>query len=237
MPPAAEKVTITATDTRIPAFYFPPPPDRRRAGTGLLLFHGSDGLQAHHREMAARLAAGGYQVLLPEWFGSRLPRCPDWASVTAADLEACGAWLRQDAPEKAAAIGIIGVSRGGGVALYAASLIPGVRAVVNFSGLTGWEDGMAALAGLNFNPRDHLDFLRRVSAPILSFHGDADDIVPVSNTYQLDKACRRFGVAHRYFIYPGVGHSFIWPDSERFHPRASADAEEKTRAFLAAHLS
>jgi dienelactone hydrolase len=230
-----DNVKMKSGDVVIPGFFCRP------AGGGpfpaLILFHGTDGFQPTHRKLAVDLAHEGYAVLVPEWFGPERPRRLSWEMVPPADLKAMGEWIKKQPEVDDRRLGLMGASRGGGLALYAASLIPGIRAVVNFFGLTCWSGGMEEFRRLPFNPGDHLDFLRRVSSPILSFHGDRDTVVKVENTFMLDRTCRRFGLEHHRVIYPGVDHSFIWPGNPRYHRDAHRDSWKKNLAFLNRRLS
>ena len=230
-----KNVLISTGDVSIPGFFCRP--TNRGPFPGLILFHGTDGFQPTHRKLAVDLAHQGYAVLVPEWFGPDRPKRLSWEMLPPGDLEAMGRWIKKQPGVDNLRLGLVGASRGGGLALYAASLIPEVRAVVNFFGLTCWSGGMEEFRRLPFNSNDHLDFLRRVSSPILSFHGDRDTVVSVKNTYLLDRACRRFGLEHHYVIYSGVDHSFIWPGNPRYHRGAHRDSWEKTLAFLSRRLS
>ena len=227
-------VSITSGDVTIPGFFCRP------AGSGpfpaLIFFHGTDGLQPTHRKLAIDLAHEGYAVLVPEWFGQNLPARLSWEMLTGMDLEAMGLWLKAVDGIDPRRLGLLGASRGGGLALYAASVIHDVKAVINFFGLTCWTKGMEEFRHLPLNANDHLDFLHRISCPVLSFHGNRDTVVGVENTFQLDQACRRFGVNHRCIIYPGVDHSFIWPGNPRYNRDAHRDTWVKTLAFLSKNL-
>jgi predicted peptidase len=48
-----------------------------------------------------------------------------------------------------------------------------------------------------------------ISMPIWTFHGDADDVVPVAGTREMVNALRAAGGAPKYTEYPGGGHG-IW---------------------------
>lgn len=61
--------------------------------------------------------------------------------------------------------------------------------------------------------------------PVLTLHGDLDDVVPVSQARALDAALRKVGVAHELVVLPGVKHAF---------GRQTADANrERIYAFFA----
>ena len=230
-----ENVAIVSGEITIPGVFCRPP--GQGLFPGLILFHGTDGFQPTHLKLAADLAHEGYAVLVPEWFGPQRPERSGWEDLPPVDLDAMGKWVREQPGVDGRRLGLLGASRGGGLALYAASLIPGIRAVVNFFGLTCLTGGMESFRCLPFNPGDHHDFLRRVSAPVRSFHGDRDTVVGVENTFRLDRACRRFGIEHHYTIYPGVDHSFIWPGNPRYQRDAHRDTWEQTLAFLRCRLS
>jgi predicted peptidase len=42
--------------------------------------------------------------------------------------------------------------------------------------------------------------------PIWAFHGEADDVIPVSETYRTVEALRAIGADVKLTVYPGVGH-------------------------------
>ena len=229
------KVAIKSGDVTIPGFFCRP------SGSGpfpaLIFFHGTDGFQPTHRKLARELAHEGYAVLIPEWFGGKLPRRLSWDMLPPADLRTLGLWIRKLQEVDGRRLGLMGASRGGGLALYAGSVIPEVRAIVNYFGLTSWPGGMESFCRLPLNPDNHLDFLQKIVCPILSFHGDRDTIVGVKNTFLLDQTCQRFGIEHHYTIYPGVDHSFIWSGNPRYNRDAHRDSWIKTLDFLKTQLS
>ncbi len=206
-------------------------------GTGpfpaVIVMHGSDGCKHNHLRIAEKLAGRGMAAFVPTWFGYHESRA-HWDHLRPEDIPTAIADFQQLAevdPERTA---FMGFSRGGGLALYYGSQTPGTRGIVNYFGLTAWEGGLAELPHLSLNPDDHLDFIGSITCPILSFHGDADTVVPVTNTYLLNDACRRLGVAHEFVVYPGVDHSFIWndPDNEKYDRRAHRDSWERAMLFL-----
>ena len=203
----------------------------------VIVMHGSDGFKTNHLKIAEKLAGQGMAAFVPTWFGYHQNRA-HWDHLRPEDIPAAIADFQQLADADPNRTAFLGVSRGGGLALYYASQTPGTLAVVNYFGLTAWEGGLAELPHLPLNPGDHLDFVKNITCPILSLHGDADDVVPVTNTHLLDKACHRYGVAHEVIIYPGINHSFIWNDidNEKYDKAAHLDSWERTVRFLKQYL-
>jgi acetyl esterase/lipase len=44
--------------------------------------------------------------------------------------------------------------------------------------------------------------------PVLTIHGEVDDLVPVAQARALDAALRKVGAAHELVVLPGVGHAY-----------------------------
>lgn len=76
--------------------------------------------------------------------------------------------------------------------------------------------------------------------PIWTFHGDADDIVPLFRTQDIVDAVKRAGGSPRLTVYPGVGHNawvktyedpevFEWLLSQRLSNRPHAKMREQDR--------
>ena len=71
------------------------------------------------------------------------------------------------------------------------------------------------------------DSIKRMP-PTLMFHGDKDDVVPLSDANHLAEYLRAHHFSVRYHIYPGEGHQFA--DS------AATDMLERAVRFLAPDL-
>ena len=226
------KPSIQTGDGDIPAFFCIPPGKGRFPA--VIVLHGSDGFKSNHAEFAQGLCREGFAVLVPTWFGGESPRA-HWDEVRVADLVQTGAWLKSRSGVRTDLIGCLGFSRGGGLALIFGALLPETRAIVNYFGLTAWKGGLEEFAHLPLNENDPFNFVKKISCPIISFHGDQDNVVPVENTYRLDDACRRFGVDHHYFIYARVNHSFVWP-GDKYNESAQLDSWQRALGFLQHHL-
>lgn len=232
MPVVEENTAYRADDLEIPCFFCTP------AGDGpfplVIVLHGSDGFKPNHAQIARNLARQGLAAIAPTWFGGDSTRA-HWDELHPGDITAGVVWLESSPAVDTNRLGLIGFSRGGGLALIMGALMPQTRAIVNYFGLTAWQGGLQEFPHLPLNASDPYDFVRRISSPILSFHGARDTVVPAEDTLNLDIACRKFGVRHHYVIYSNVDHSFIWP-GEKHRQHAHKDSWEKTVAFLIGHL-
>lgn len=229
-----EKQIICRTDeTRIPGLFFQP--EGQGPFAVVIAFHGSDGFKSNHAAVARKLAEAGFAALALTWFGASSERA-HWSQVRQEDIFAGVSWLKKEPAVDRHRLGLMGFSRGGGLALMMGSLIPQTRAIVNYFGLTAWENGLEEFRNFNLNHPGHLDFVKNISGPILSFHGTRDTVVPVENTLQLDMACQKYGLDHTLILYPGLDHSFIWP-GDKHNREAHEDSWGKTLQFLRKNLS
>lgn len=229
---SAKSISYPAGSINVPGFLCLPKGQSTRGA--IVVLHGSDGFKPNHEQIARRLAAEGFAALAVSWFGGASARS-HWSELRADDILQSIAFLKQKSSVDANKLGLIGFSRGGGLALIMASLIPRVKAVVNYFGLTAWKNGLEEFDHLPLNQSEPLDFIRNLSCPVLSFHGKLDTVVPAENTIDLDLACKKYGVDHHYVLYPDVNHSFVWP-GDKYNPMAHQDSWELTLAFYKNHL-
>ena len=232
MPVDEKMTTYRAEGLEIPCLFCIP------AGEGpfplVMTLHGSDGFKSNHAQIARIIAGEGIAAMAPTWFGGESPRA-HWDELQADDITAGVAWLRNRPEVDTDRLGMIGFSRGGGLALIMGALMPRTRAIVNYFGLTAWQGGLQEFPNLPLNAADAYDFVRRIHCPILSFHGAMDTVVPAEDTLNLNAACQKYGIDHNYIIYPDVDHSFIWP-GDKHRPHAHKDSWDRTIAFFKKHL-
>ena len=118
---------------------------------------------------------------------------------------------------------------------------PKVAAIINWFGITDVRDLLSdapnargyAIEWLGSRP-DAAELATRLSPmtwiragipPILTIHGDADKLVPVSHATRLHDALQKAGLANQVVIIPGAGHGDFNPEQVRI----SYDA---VRSFL-----
>lgn len=227
-----EEIKIESGDSTIPGFFSLPHSKVTGKWPGLLIFHGTDGLGPQHLEFAATLAPKGYACLLPQWFGGNSSR-DHWRDLDPEDLKVFWQTLRNKPRIDSERCALLGFSRGGGLALLAASLLPDVKGVVNFFGLTSEADGYADYQKFTFDKDDYLSFIKQITCPLLTLHGKSDTVVPVSNSHRLENRCQNYNLtAANFHYYPNVEHSFIWPENIKFNTAANLQARNLMFDFL-----
>ena len=142
-------------------------------------------------------------------------------------------------------IAVAGTSAGATLALLmafgAADSIAGdpiaarIGTVVNFYGRVDWtrhtvpeKVPSSADIAREASPLTWINTEGRTPA-VLTFHGDADEVVPVEHARMLDEALARCGSSHELVIFPGAPHAFA------LEP-APQTIRERLTGFLATQL-
>jgi acyl transferase domain-containing protein/NADPH:quinone reductase-like Zn-dependent oxidoreductase/alpha-beta hydrolase superfamily lysophospholipase len=162
------------------------------------------------------------------------------------DILAAARYVRSLPQVDAARVSILGTSRGAYCALLAASRAPSLweRCVLIMgfydpAFLTrpgpdgpsqvrtpiGIKDPGEIDAYFSDPRRRPLSSLGAVTAPMFLVHGDADDIVPLTATLDLERRAQNLGLSARSSVVPGLGHDNLheddawmqlWPEIARF---------------------
>ena len=74
--------------------------------------------------------------------------------------------------------------------------------------------------------------LSNIKWPILGIFGNQDQAIPVEEVKQFETALNADRIPNEIHIYPGVGHAFANPSGDNYAPKETADAWQKTLAFL-----
>jgi carboxymethylenebutenolidase len=200
-------------------------------GPGVVVLQEWWGLDDHIRSVCDRLAADGFIALAPDLYHGETTQEPDEAqqkmmalSMAVAETEMSGAveFLAAHEGVTGEGIGSIGFCLGGGLAVWAASINPKIRAVVSFYYVM---------------PHGKPDF-SRIGAPVLGHFGTADDFIDVETADALLSELREAGVKAEFVFYEGAGHAFF-NDTNRlgtYDPDAAEQAWERTVEFLRENL-
>jgi carboxymethylenebutenolidase len=212
-------------------------PDDEHPHPGVLLYMDAFGLRPRLREMADRLAAEGYVVLVPNVF-YRHGRAPvvELGDLTdpdsrAAIFEKLSPLMQELTPESAMRdadaylafladyervagrhVGTAGYCMGGGLALRTGAHAPDrVAAVASFHGgrlATDQPDSPHLLAD-------------RLQAEVYVAHADNDGSMPPEQQQRLSEALTSAGVTHRTEMYDGAVHGFTMADTAAYDAAAT----------------
>lgn len=216
----------------------------RPAGPGphpaVLVFMDAIGLRPRMEEMADRIAAQGYAVLVPNLFfrAGRAPVVPDLVArlqgeerdavfgelrplmgaltpqVAAQDTRAYVDFLAAQREVDASALGTTGYCMGGALSLRAAAQLPEqVVASASFHG------GNLAPA----DPDGPQQGAPRIRAEVYAAHADQDASMPPDQIERLEAALTEAGVEHTTEVYAGATHGFTMSDM----PVYDAGAEQR----------
>jgi carboxymethylenebutenolidase len=74
--------------------------------------------------------------------------------------------------------------------------------------------------------------LAKIKWPVLGIFGDHDQAIPLQQINMFKAALDADGITNQIQIYKGLGHAFANPSGANYAPKQTADAWEKTLAFL-----
>ena len=203
----------------------------------VVVLHGCNGITGHFIGIADRLSSWGYVALAVDSLGPRgiASRCGGGGDDQAFDAYAALRYLSQLDFVDPARVAVLGKSMGGFAVLYA---VDRDLAAQYFR-----DRFRAAIA---YYPRCDIP-AATMTAPTLILIGEADEASPVERCREMVAHARPDGAPIALTVYPGVHHNFdvaqLTPGVRylghwlEYNEPAAKDAEEKTRAFLAAHLA
>jgi carboxymethylenebutenolidase len=193
---------------------------------GVVMIHEWWGLNGNIKDMARELASHGYQVLAVDLYKGEVADTAERARTLVSSLDQTEAnenlksavvHLRN---QNAAKIASLGWCFGGGQSLQLS--------------LSGEKlDGTIIYYGSLVTDQNKLG---AISWPVLGIFGEKDTSISVESVNQFHGALDSLGVMNQVHVYPGVGHAFANPSGANYAPEETADAWQKTLAFLAQTL-
>jgi carboxymethylenebutenolidase len=197
-------------------------------GPGLLVIQEWWGLVGHIKKVCDRFAAEGFSALAPDMYHGQTASEPDGAgklfmalNIAQAEKDLRGAATYLTQHSSTAGLGAVGFCMGGQLALFAGTLNPSVRAVVNFYGI---------------HPNVKPDY-SRLSGPVLGLFAEKDSFVTPQVARDTDAAIKKAGKQSEIHIYPNVDHAFFNDERPDAYDKAAADdAWRRTLAHFRQHL-
>jgi carboxymethylenebutenolidase len=189
------------------------------------------GVEDHIRDVCDRFAREGFLALAPDLFRGETTDQPDEAqqkmmalSMDQAEKDMRGAvdYLADHEGFEGDGVGAVGFCLGGGLAVWAATVNPKVRATVSYYYVM---------------PHGKPDF-SRANGPVLGHFGTADDFISVDDAKALEEEIRGAGVEVDFDFHEGVGHAFF-NDTNRlgtYDDEAAKRSWGRTVEFLRGNL-
>ncbi|MCP5307784.1 dienelactone hydrolase family protein [Cognatazoarcus halotolerans] len=172
------------------------------------------GVHEHIRDVCRRLARLGYLAVAPELYFRQgdpqkldsvgaildgiVSKVPD--AQVMSDLDACVAWAGQHGGDTAR-LAITGFCWGGRITWLYAAHNPALKAGVAWYGRI---DG----APSPLTPKQPIDVVDDIKAPVLGLYGAKDQGIPASDVEMLRDALHKAGKTADFVIYPEAGHAF-----------------------------
>jgi fermentation-respiration switch protein FrsA (DUF1100 family) len=222
------RVTVLTSDgLQLSGWFLPPapPPEPRTPAPGLLWFYGNFETVSSLAPLIWDLRLPGVALLILDYRGYGESEGKPTEPGLYKDGEAAWDFLASQAGVDSGRIAVYGRSLGAAVALHVATVRP-VRAIVLDSPFSTGRD----MARLHYPllpsfivrlSLDNVGRASRVQAPLLVFHGTADNIVPL----RMGRAVAEAGRARELVLLEGAGHNDTYDVGGRRY-------REKLHAFL-----
>jgi len=202
--------------------------DGNDSAPGLVVIQEWWGVNDQIKAVADRCAAQGYRAMVPDLYKGKvtldaaeakhLMTNLNFADAAGQDIRGAAQHLKQSSKK----VGVVGFCMGGALALYAASKNSKIGACVIFYGI---------------HPKVKPD-LPNVHAPVLGNYGEKDKSVPPAVVHDLERQLKDLGKQVDMKVYKDADHAFFNDTRpEVYDAEASADAWQRTTAFLRKHLS
>jgi carboxymethylenebutenolidase len=195
----------------------------------VVMIHEWWGLNDNIKDMADELASEGYVVLAADLYNGEVATTPDKAmqlvgtvrenpEQAISNLQSAVQYLASLPNVNSSRIASLGWCFGGGQSLQLA--------------LNSEQNPLAATVIYYGNLVNDTNELSKINWPVLGIFGDQDQSIPVESVNAFEQALNETGITNEIYIYPGVGHAFANPSGDNYAPAETADAWEKTLAFL-----
>jgi carboxymethylenebutenolidase len=225
---ASREIQIESDDGAFSAYIASPSSGQ---GPGLIVLQEWWGLVPQIRDVCDRLSRSGFVALAPDLYRGESTTDPEEAGRmmmsleierAGRDLGAAVEALRREPETNGNEVGCIGFCMGGQLALYAACLLPEIKAVVDDC--------------YGVHPNVSLDF-GACRAKALGVFAENDDFISSAEVAKLEEVLTEAGVEANLLTYVGVQHAFLNDTRpEVFDAKTAAEAWRDIENFLAAEL-
>jgi len=240
-----EEVKLTVDGKEMRAFLALPEASGPRPA--VIVFQEIFGVNAHIRDVTARVAREGYVAIAPDYHhrawapGTELPYDDEGMKKgmevipkltfegIEADINATISFLKSRKEVNPSKLGVMGFCIGGHMAYLAAATQP-IAAAASFYG-----GGIAT-----FGPGGTKKTIERtgdIKGKILCFFGKEDPMISQDQVAAIKKALEEHKVRHEVVVYDNASHAFFRDVDPRMHREAAAkDAWERTKRLFKEEL-
>jgi len=209
----AGEVKVKTPDGEIPAY-------RAMPSTGgpfpvVLVVQEIFGVHEHIKDLCRRLAKRGYLAIAPALYARQgdvsniqdiqkiikevVAKVPD--AQVMSDLDATVAWVKASGKGDVAKLAVTGFCWGGRIVWLYAAHNPNLKAGVAWYGrVTGEPDAL--------KPKNPIDVVASLNAPVLGLYGGADTGIPVEGVKKMEAALKAANKPAEIVIYPDTPHGF-----------------------------
>jgi carboxymethylenebutenolidase len=199
----------------------------------VIMIHEWLGLNEHIKNQADILAKEGYVVLAVDLYRGEVATEPSRAMELASsvrnnpasaieNLQSAVNYVKSLEMVNGSRIASLGWCFGGDWSLQLA--------------LNSTENPLAATVIYYGRPVTDTTSISRIDWPILGIFGDQDQAISVESVKQFASALNASDITNEIYLYEGVGHAFANPSGGNYAPKETADAWQKTLAFLRLYL-
>jgi carboxymethylenebutenolidase len=236
----AGEVKIPTSDGQMPAYRAMP-----ASGSNfptILVVQEIFGVHEHIKDICRRLAKLGYFAVAPELYARQgdvsgmsniqdiiskvVSKVPD--SQVMSDLDATAAWAKKTGKANTAKLGVTGFCWGGRIVWLYSAHNPDLKAGVAWYGrLVGQPDEL--------HPKNPIDLVTQLKAPVLGLYGAADTGIPVESVEQMKKALKEANKPCEIVLYPDTPHAFYADYRPSYRKAAADDGWKRLQAWFKDH--
>jgi carboxymethylenebutenolidase len=235
----AGEVKIPVADGQVPGY-------RAMPATGgpfpvVLVVQEIFGVHEHIKDVCRRLAKLGTMAVATELYAregdvSKLSNFGDILKIVSrvpdaqvmSDLDATVAWARASGKGDTARLGITGFCWGGRVVWLYDAHNPNLKAGVAWYGrLVGQPDEL--------HPKNPIDVVADLKAPVLGLYGAADTGIPVASIDRMRAALKAANKTAEIIVYPDTPHAFHADYRPSYRKEAAQDGWKRLLAWFKAN--
>lgn len=236
----AGEVSIPVADGKMPAYRAVP-----KSGKNLptvVVVQEIFGVHEHIKDIWRRFAKLGYFAVAPELYARQgdvskikniqevisqvVSKVPD--AQVMGDLDATVAWAKSTGQADTAKLGITGFCWGGRIVWMYAAHNPKLKAGVAWYGrlITDTDP---------LRPKNPIDIVSDLKAPVLGLYGEADGGIPVESVEKMRAALKAAGKPAEIVLYPETPHGFYADYRESYRNEAADDGWKRLLAWFKQH--